>query len=82
MGINTIQDYVKFYLDLKIINSIPFLNFVNNEKMTLKHKLENKKSNKESIEKGIRILEELAEEIKNMGETYILEKYGNKKEHI
>jgi hypothetical protein len=57
MGINTIQDYVKFYLDLKIINSIPFLNFVNNEKMTLKHKLENKKSNKESIEKGIRILE-------------------------
>lgn len=80
MGITTKQDYVKFYLDLKIKNSVPFLNFINNEKMTLKHKLENKKSNKESIENGIRILEELTEEIKNDGETIILEKYGNKKE--
>jgi len=80
MGITTKQDYVKFYLDLKIKNSVPFLNFINNEKMTLKHKLENKKSNKESIENGIRILEELTEEIKNDGETIILGKYGNKKE--
>jgi len=80
MGITTKQDYVKFYLDLKIKNSVPFLNFINNEKMTLKHKLENKKSNKGSIENGISILEELTEEIKNDGETIILEKYGNKKE--
>jgi len=76
MGIKTTQDYVKFYLDLEIKNSVRFLNFINNEKMILKHKLENKKSNKELIQNGIRILEELTEEIKNVGELAVLEKYG------
>jgi len=76
MGIKTAHDYVKFYLDLDIKNSVRFLNFVNSEKITLKHKLENKKSNKELIQNGIRILEELTEEINNVGEFAVLEKYG------
>jgi hypothetical protein len=76
VGIKTAHDYVKFYLDLEIKNSVRFLNFVNNEKMTLKHNLENKKSNKESIQNAIRILEGLTEEIKNVGELAVLEKYG------
>lgn len=76
MGIKTTSDYVKFYINLEMRDSVSFLSFINNEKMVLKHKLENKKSDKEPILNGVRILEELIDEIKKNGESAILEKYG------
>jgi len=75
MGIKTTSDYVKFYINLDMQNSVSFLSFINNEKMVLKHKLENMKLDKSSILNGIRILEELIDEIKKSGEKAILEKY-------
>ena len=75
MGIKTTRDYVKFYINLEMQKSVSFLSFINNEKMVLKHKLENKKSDKDTILNGIKILEELTDEIKNNGEQSILEKY-------
>lgn len=77
MGIKTIEDYVKFYINLDMQNSVSFLSFINNEKMVLKHKLENMKLDKSPILNGIRILEELIDEIKTSGEKAILEKYNN-----
>ena len=76
MGIKTTRDYVKFYINLDMQNSVSFLSFINNEKMVLKHKLENMKLDKNSILNGIRILEELIDEIKTSGEKVILEKYS------
>lgn len=76
MGIKTITDYVKFYINLEMQKSVSLLSFINNEKIVLKHKLENRKLDKESILNGIRILEELTEEIKRGGELAVLEKYG------
>ena len=75
MGIKTTKDYVKFYINLDMQNSVSFLSFINNEKMVLKHKLENMKLDKSPILNGIRILEELIDEIKKSGEKTILEKY-------
>ena len=76
MGIKTTRDYVKFYINLDMQNSVSFLSFINNEKMVLKHKLENMKLDKSPILNGIRILEELIDEIKTSGEKVILEKYS------
>jgi hypothetical protein len=76
MGIKTTRDYVKFYINLDMQNSVSFLSFINNEKMVLKHKLENMKLDKNPILNGIRILEELIDEIKTSGEKTILEKYS------
>jgi len=76
MGIKTTRDYVKFYINLDMQNSVSFLSFINNEKMVLKHKLENMKLDKSPILNGIRILEGLADEIKKSGEEIILEKYS------
>ena len=75
MGIKTTRDYVKFYINLDMQNSVSFLSFINNEKMVLKHKLENMKLDKSPILNGIRILEELVEKKKKSGEKVILEKY-------
>ncbi len=75
MGIKTSIDYVEFYINLEMQNSVSFLSFINNEKMVLKHKLENKKSDKDPILNGIRILEKLTDEIKKNGEKEVLEKY-------
>ena len=75
MVIKTTRDYVKFYINLDMQNSVSFLSFINNEKMVLKHKLENMKLDKSPILNGIRILEELVDEIKKRGEKVILEKY-------
>ena len=75
MGIKTTRDYVKFYINLDMENSVSFLSFINNEKMVLKHKLENEKLDKSPILNGIRILEELVDEIKTSGEKTILERY-------
>ncbi len=76
MGIKTTRDYVKFYINLEMQNSVSFLSFINNEKMILKHKLENKNVDKDPILNGIRILEELVEEMKKSGEQSVLEKYS------
>ena len=76
MGIKTTGDYVKFYINLDMQKSVNFLSFINNEKMVLKHKLESKKLDKEPILNGIKILEELADEVKTVGEQAILEKYS------
>ncbi|MBM2819418.1 MAG: hypothetical protein HW410_1100 [Nitrosarchaeum sp.] len=76
MGIKTVTDYVKFYINLEMQKSVSLLSFINNEKIVLKHKLENRKLDKESILNGIRILEKLTEEIKSGGEAAVLEKYG------
>lgn len=76
MGIKTIKDYVKFYTNLEMQNSVSFMSFINNEKMVLKHKLENKKIDKIAILNGIRILDELVAEIKKSDEKTILEKYS------
>lgn len=75
MGIKTTRDYVKFYINLDMENSVSFLSFINNEKMVLKHKLENMKLDKSPILNGIRILEELIDEIKTSGEKAVLERY-------
>ena len=76
MGIKTTSDYVKFYINLEMRDSVSFLSFINNEKMVLKHKLENKKLDKEPLLNGVRILEGLIDEIKKIGESAILEKYN------
>lgn len=76
LGINSINDYVKFYIDLQMQNSVSLLSFINNEKIILKHKMENKKKGKDSISNGIKMLEELVQEIKDKGEDAVLEKYS------
>ena len=76
MGIKTTKDYVKFYINLEMLDSVNLLSFINNEKMVLKHKLENKKIEKEPILNGIKILEGLIDEIKENGEQEVLKKYN------
>lgn len=76
MGIRTVSEYVQFYLGLGMQNSISLLSFVNNEKLILKHKLENKRLEKEPILHGLELLAELADEIHTLGESAILEKYA------
>jgi len=51
------------------------LSFVNNERMVLKQKLEYKNLEKEPIQKGIEILENLVTEINEIGEKAVLEKF-------
>jgi len=76
MGIKTTSDYVKFYVNLDIQGKVSLLSFIHNEKMVLKQKLENKKLDKEPIINGIKILEDLIEELKKDGESKVLEKYN------
>ncbi|MCV0411424.1 hypothetical protein [Nitrosarchaeum sp.] len=76
MGIKTTSDYVKFYVNLDIQGKVSLLSFIHNEKMVLKQKLENKKLDKEPIINGIKILEDLIEELKKDGEFKVLEKYN------
>ena len=76
MGIRTISDYVKFFLNLEMGNSVTLLSFANNEKLILKNKLKNKDIKKEPIVEGLKILDELILEIKTEGEKRVIEKYG------
>lgn len=76
MGIRTIEDYVKFYLDLNVTDSIPLERFVNNEKSVIKHKIETKQLNHDALAQGLKILDELLSEIKSMGQDKVLEKYS------
>ena len=59
--------------------SVSFLSFVNNEKITLKHKLQNKEIKREYILDGLKILDELISEIQTIGEKFVLEKYTENK---
>ena len=75
MAIKTIEEYVDFFINLNMGENVPLLSFVNNERMVLKGKLEYKNLEREPIEKGIKILEELVKEINEFGEKAVLEKY-------
>jgi hypothetical protein len=79
MGISSISDYVQFFIDLDMGNSVSFLSFVNNERLVLKHKLQNKEIKKEHILEGLKILDELTSEIQTIGEERVLEKYSGVK---
>ena len=80
MGIKSIEEYVDFFVNLNMGENVPLLSFVNNEKIVLKQKLKYKALEKEPIQKGIKILESLADEIGKTGEKAILEKYGKKEQ--
>ncbi|MCV0399010.1 MAG: hypothetical protein K5785_03320 [Nitrosarchaeum sp.] len=75
MGIRTGTDYVRFYLNLEM-KDVSLISFVNNEKMVLKSKMENKNLNKSRLQEGIAILEQLSQEISQIGEKGVLERYG------
>jgi len=76
MGISSSSDYVKFFLSLNMGDGVSLISFVNNEKMVIKSKLDNKNMNKERLLKGLEILDGIAEEINQIGEKGVLEKYG------
>jgi len=78
MAINTTEEYVEFFINLNMGKKVSLLSFVNNERMVLKQKLENKINKKEPIKKGINILEGLISEITENGEIEVLEKYQKK----
>lgn len=75
MGIKSPSEYVDFFINLNMGGNVTLLSFVNNEKMVLKQKLEYKNLEKEPIKKGISILEGLVNEINEIGERKVLEKY-------
>lgn len=75
MRIQTKEDYIDFYINLEMQDSVNLLSFINNEKMVLKQKSKNKNIKRDPILNGIKILEELIEEIKQRGEKQVLEKY-------
>jgi len=78
MAIDTTGEYVDFFINLDMGEKVSLLSFVNNERMVLKQKLENKTNQKEPIKKGIIILEGLISEIAEKGELKVLKKYQNK----
>jgi hypothetical protein len=78
MAIDTTDEYVDFFINLNMGEEVGLLSFVNNERMVLKQKLENKSNQKEPIKKGISILEGLISEISENGELKVLKKYQNK----
>ena len=75
MVISSAQEYVEFFINLNMGNEVSLLQFINNEKMTLKQKLKNKINEKEPIEQGINILESIIKEISENGEPKVLSKY-------
>ena len=77
MAIDTTDEYVDFFTNLNMGEEVSLLSFVNNERMVLKQKLENKTNQKEPIKKGIYILEGLITEIAENGESEVLKKYQN-----
>ncbi len=78
MVIKTTEEYVEFFINLNMGKEVSLLSFVNNERMVLKQKLQNKINEKEPIKKGIIILEGIIKEIGENNELTILEKYQNK----
>ena len=75
MGIQSTLEYVDFFINLNMGENVSLLSFVNNEKIVLKQKLENKNLEKEPIKKGVEILERLVREINEIGEKAVLKKY-------
>ena len=75
MVIKTTEEYVDFFINLNMGKEVTLLSFVNNERMVLKQKLQNKINEKEPIKKGIVILEGLIKEIGENSQIAILEKY-------
>ena len=78
MVIKTTEEYVEFFINLNMGKEVTLLSFVNNERMVLKQKLQNKINEKEPIKKGIIILEGLIKEIGENKELAVLEKYQNR----
>ena len=78
MVIKTTEEYVDFFINLNMGKEVTLLSFVNNERMVLKQKLQNKINEKEPIKKGIVILEGLIKEIGENTQITILEKYRKK----
>jgi len=78
LAINTTEEYIDFFINLNMGEKVSLLSFVNNERMGLKQKLENKINKKEPIKKAINILEGLINEIAENGEPNVLKKYKNK----
>ena len=76
MGIKTVSEYVQFYVGLNMQNSISLSSFVYNEKLVMSNKIENSPLKKEQILQGLKILDELLNEIRNIGESAVLEKYA------
>lgn len=76
MGIKTVSDYVKFYVDLNMQKSISLSSFAYNERLVLKNKLDQGKIKKEYIVEGLKILDELLAEINASGEQAVMEKYS------
>ena len=75
MAINTTEEYVDFFINLNMGEKVSLLSFVNNERMVLKQKLQNKINKKEAIKNGITILEGIIKEISKDGELQVLKKY-------
>ena len=75
MGIKSTSEYIRFFLNLNMGSSVTLISFVNNEKITLKQKLEYRNLEKEPIKQGISILEGIIKEINDIGEKAVLEKY-------
>ena len=75
MAIKSTEEYIDFFTNLNMGENVPLLSFVNNERMVLKQKLEYKNLEKEPIQLGIKILEDLILEINKDGEKAVLEKY-------
>ena len=78
MVIKTTEEYVDFFINLNMGKEVTLLSFVNNERMVLKQKLQNKINEKEPIKKGIIILEGLIKEIGENSQMTILDKYRKK----
>ena len=78
MAIDTTDEYVDFFINLNMGSKVSLLSFVNNERMVLKQKLENKTNQKEPIKKGISILEGLISEISSNGEVRSFKKISKK----
>ncbi|MBS1268480.1 MAG: hypothetical protein MAG458_01209 [Nitrosopumilus sp.] len=75
MGIQSASEYIDFFINLNMGTEVSLLRFLNNEKLVLKQKLENKNLDKIAIKKGIVILEGLVDETNKLGEEQILKKY-------
>ena len=75
MGIRTVSDYVKFYVNLNMQDSISLSNFAYNEKLVLKNKTASGKLTKELISQSLLLLDDLLSEIRDIGEQAVLEKY-------
>ena len=78
MAINTTGEYIDFFINLNMGEKVSLLSFVNNERMVLKQKLENKTNQKDPIKRGINILEGLISYISEYGEVEVLKKYQDK----